>query len=183
MESAAGTSNSKTYLSLNDTDRDGLLDKAIPKNTKDATKHWIKLLNDYLKSRKIANSVDEILEPDLPRTLELFYSEITKNVAAKKTKKGTKTANENTNENNNNDTVTPERYSNTSIRAMRAAIKRYTEDKRQIDIMTNENFSRANKVFDAILKDNKSKGKGIIQHKETIRSEDLERLQDYFSNT
>ena len=47
--------------------------------------------------------------------------------------------------------------------------------------MMNEGFNRANKVFDAILKDNKSEGKGNIQHKQPITSEDMERLNDYFS--
>ena len=47
--------------------------------------------------------------------------------------------------------------------------------------MTNEVFNRATKVFDAILKDNKAKGKGNIKHKESISSEDIEKLNDYFS--
>ena len=64
---------------------------------------------------------------------------------------------------------------------MRAAIKRYTEEKRSLDILNNESFARANKVFSVVLKDNKVKGKGKIHHKEIIRSEDLEKLQDYFS--
>ena len=64
---------------------------------------------------------------------------------------------------------------------MRAAIKCYISDRRNIDFMTNEVFNRANKVFDAILKDNKAKWKGNIKHKESISSEDIEKLNDYFS--
>ena len=47
--------------------------------------------------------------------------------------------------------------------------------------MTSEAFNRANKVFDAILKDNKAKGRGNIKHKERISSEDIDKLHHYFS--
>lgn len=61
-----------------DEERNILLDSAIPKNTKNATKNWISTLNGYLKTKQIANNVDEILDSDLPRILEIFYSEVTK---------------------------------------------------------------------------------------------------------
>ena len=170
------------YLSLNDDDREGLLDSVVPKNTKNATKNWINVLNSYLKVKKIANNVDEILTVDLPRTLEIFYSEVTKDNGKQKQKKSPKNLNENSNNNNECDQkVVKERYSNTSMRAMRAAIKRYIDHKREVDVISNEKFIRANKVFDAILKDNKAHGKGNVQHKPAISATDLERLNDYFS--
>ena len=52
MESCSDQDATKRYLSLNDEDRNGLLDSAIPKNTKNATKHWMKVLNNYLKDKK-----------------------------------------------------------------------------------------------------------------------------------
>ena len=54
------------HLSLNEEDRNKLLESAIPQNTKNATKHWVRVINGYLKEKKIANSIDEILDVDLP---------------------------------------------------------------------------------------------------------------------
>ena len=162
---------------MNEDKIDLLLENAIPRNTKNSTKNGLNILNKYLQHRKIANSVDELMITDLPRTFELFYAEVTKNVSKPTNKK----SGENSNNNNANHSPDPERYWNTSMRAMRAAINRYLKDKIQVDIISDERFTKANKIFDAVLKDNKSKGKGSIKHKEPITSEDRERLNDYFS--
>ena len=82
-----------------------MVDNAIPQNTKNATKNWMSVLNGYLKTRKIANNIDELLDCDLPRTLEIFYSEVTKDNSKKGTKKKAK-SDENSNQNNNNDVPT-----------------------------------------------------------------------------
>ena len=158
------------HLDLSDEDRAKLLDGAVAKNTKNATQNWINVLNGYLKTRKIANSIDEILDVDLPRTLELFYSEVTKD-PNKRSKKESK---ENIN-------VSPERYSNTSMHALCAAVNRYIKKNRKIDIISDQRFEPANRMFEAILKDNKKTGKGAIRHKEPITEHDRERLSDYFS--
>ena len=73
-----------------------------------------------------------------------------------------------------------ERYCNTSMKSMRAGINRYMKDECEINIIAGEAFTKANKLFDAV-KDNKAKGKGSIQHKVAISTEDIQRLNDYFS--
>ena len=42
---------SNRHLSLKDEDIEKLLDSAVPKNTKNATKHWINVLNGYLQNK------------------------------------------------------------------------------------------------------------------------------------
>ena len=157
------------HLMLSDDDRKTLLKGTIPQNTKNATTNWIRVVNSYFKQRKIANNIDEILDVDLLRSLELLYSEVTKD--NNKTKKG-----------DNKENIKPERYCNTSMRAMRAAIKRYiAENRKGLDVIANDSFSDANKMFEAVLKTNKEMGKGSIQHKKPIVPEDREKLNDYFS--
>ena len=79
------------------------------------------------------------------------------------------------------DVKPPERYCNMSMKSLRAGINRYMKEKRGLDIIADQQFQRANKIFDAVLKDNKSKGKGVVHHKKPITSQDLECLNDYFS--
>ena len=161
----------KRHLSLNDNQIDQLLDNAVPKNTKNSTKNWMNVFRGYVKTKAIANCVEEILDVDLPKVMERFYAEVRKDLKAKNSK----------GKNKENIDETPERYCNTSMKSMRAAINRYMKEIRKIDIIGSEPFLRANKIFEAVLKDNKAKGKGRIQHKEPITSADLERLNDYFS--
>ena len=96
-----GCPQKKRFLSLNDEERNILLDSAIPKNTKNATNNWISTLNGYLKTKQIANNVDEILDSDLPQILEKFYSEVTKDNKKKKV--------------DGKENEQPERYCNTSM--------------------------------------------------------------------
>ena len=104
MENSLDVHRKKRFLSLNDEERNILLDSAIPKNTKNATKNWISTLNGYLKTKQIANNVDKILDSNLPRILEMFYSEVTKDNKKKKV--------------DGKENEQPERYCNTSMRAM-----------------------------------------------------------------
>ena len=72
MENSLDVHRKKRFLSLNDEERNILLDSAIPKNTKNATKNWISTLNGYLKTKQIANNVDEILDSACLRYLKSF---------------------------------------------------------------------------------------------------------------
>ena len=155
------------YLTLSDGDRDKLVDKAVPKSTKNATKNWMNVLNSYLKEKRVANDMSEILDADLPRLLHSFYSEVTKAPTKKDMQKENR--------------LPPERYSNTSMHALRAAINRYTEKDRKIDVISDQRFSEANQIFEAVLKVYKAVGKGAIKHKEPITEKDRQRLSDYFS--
>ena len=101
MENSLDVHRKKRFLSLNNEERNILLDSAIPKNTKNATKNWIRTLNGYLKTKQIANNVDKILDSDLPRILEMFYSEVTKDNKKKKV--------------DGKENEQPERYCNTSM--------------------------------------------------------------------
>lgn len=47
--------------------------------------------------------------------------------------------------------------------------------------MSDNKFIRCNELFKGVQVQGKKAGKGTVKHKDEIESEDLERLQDYFS--
>lgn len=156
MASCSDNGVSSRFLSLQENDRSKIRESRNKANTKNATKLWKNLLNQYLIEKDIAASIEHVTDADLPKVLEKFYSEI-------RTKK------------------THERYKNSSLRAIRAGVNRFIKDSRGIDIISDPKFMRTNDLFKGVTKENKEAGKGNVQHKVPISSEDLERLQDYFS--
>ena len=52
MEGCSDIQDKKRYLSLNDKDRDNLIDSVIPKNTKNSTKQWMNAFSTYVKEKK-----------------------------------------------------------------------------------------------------------------------------------
>lgn len=131
------------------------MDQRVKPNTKKATQTWLKCLNDYLKEKEIAENLDAVSDEQLPQVLFDFYTEV------RSTKNQT--------------------YKNTTLRCLRAGINRYVKEKRSIDIVLDRRFIQTNEIFKGIQKEGKKLGKGSIKHKDVIESEDMEKLQDYFS--
>lgn len=153
MASCSDNGEDSRFLKLNSDEKQQVFND---RNTRNATKLCKNLLEQYIIEREIEGTIDTIDDAALPNLLENFYAEI-------RTKKG------------------HQRYKNSSLKAIRASINRYMKESRGIDIISDPRFVRCNEMFKGVTKQNKAKGKGIIQHKEPISSQDLERLQDYFS--
>ena len=75
MESCSDNRIPKFFLSLNDEDRKSLLDSAIPQNIKHATNNRLKVVNNYLKTKRIVNDMDKILTLNSLHAVGLLYSE------------------------------------------------------------------------------------------------------------
>lgn len=156
MASCSDNGVSSRFLSLNEEQRSGIREDRNKQNTKNATKLWKNLIDQYVSEKEIAENLDGVSNEDLPDVLEKFYSEI-------RTKKS------------------HERYKNSSLRAIRASINRWVKEAHNIDIIADPKFLKCNDLFKGVTKQNKAAGKGDVKHKQPISSEDLERLQDYFS--
>lgn len=143
------------FGSLKDNDHQDILDERVKKNTQKATKVWLKVVSAYMKEKNLGVCIDEVTTEELPNFLFKFYSEVRKDNA--------------------------EIYSNTSLKAMRAAINRYIKETRSIDIVSDPKFMRTNELFKGVQLQGKKAGKGTVKHKDHIEPQDLERLQDYFS--
>lgn len=100
--------------------------------------------------------MESVEDDKLPELLEKFYLEV-------RTKKS------------------HDCYKNSTLRTIRASINRFIKETRSIDIIADHHFICCNGLFNGVTKENKAAGKGTVDHKQPISSEDLERLQDYFS--
>lgn len=143
------------WLDLNEDDTQDIMDSRQKHNTKKATKTWLKCVNDSIKDKKIAENLDAVDNKDLPDVIFKFYTE------ARTTKN--------------------ERYKNTTLKCLWAGLNRYIKEKRGIDIVSDPKFIHCNEIFKGIQKKGKEAGKGVVKHKDVIESQDMERLQDYFS--
>lgn len=143
------------YDQLNAARKENLMDIRVAPNTKKATKTWLKCINDYVTECELGQTIDDVTDENLPNVLFDFYTEVrsTKN----------------------------EVYKNTTLRCLRAGINRYIKEKRSIDIVADKRFIRTNEIFKGVQKEGKQMGKGAIKHKDVIESQDLEKLQGYFS--
>lgn len=156
MASCSDAGVSSRFLSLKTADRNLILTDRNKKNTQNATKLWKNLIDQYILEKELGANLEAIEDDKLPELLEQFYADI-------RTKKD------------------HDRYKNSSLRAIRAGINRFIKESRSIDIIADKRFIRANELFKGVAKQNKQAGKGTVNHKSPILSEDLEKLQDYFS--
>ena len=69
-----------------------------------------------------------------------------------------------------------EKYKATSLRAQRHALQRFILQKRDIDIIKDVRFDKANRCFQAVLAELKREGKGSIDHHAVIEEGDLKKL-------
>lgn len=143
------------FATKTDAQRQDTLDGRIKENTKKATKVWMNVVTAYIKEKQLGVCIEEIPTDQLPTFLFNFYSEVRKD---------------------NKDL-----YSNTSLKAMRAAINRHLKETRSLDIVADSRFIRCNELFKGVQLEGKKAGKGTVKHKDEIEPEDFEKLQDYFS--
>ena len=133
--SVRNSNTERQFKTISKQERDNILEQKDPINTKKSTKLWMGCFREYLTQKQLSQP-EAIEVVDLPEILETFYSEVQK--------KGRNKNKENVEE--------EESYKNTTLRTMRAAIARFYRETRSLDIISNENFIRANAVFTGIQK-------------------------------
>lgn len=159
-DSGAKKGKKRRFATVNNEKREGIMEKWNKPNTNKATKLWVNCFTDFLEEKEY-NKIDLLTDAELPTILENFYTEVRR---------------KNLKDNNEEDTM----YSNTTLRAIRAALNRYFKEKRGIDIISNNAFIKANQLFTRMQKINKEEGRGTIKHKEPISKPDLQKLNTYF---
>ena len=161
----------RTFKTSSKEDIENILEQKDPVNTKKSMKLWMNCFRQYL-SAKSKPSPEDILSDELPETLQLFYAEVQK--------KGKKTDRQNISDDEKIAFDEVEGYKNTTMRTIRAAIARFYHETRSLDIISNENFIRANAIFTGIQKINNKKGLGTINRKTPINEHDISQLIEYF---
>lgn len=144
-----------------------VMDKRKAPNTNKATKLWLQCFTDYLLEKDLPK-IETLTINTLPTILENFYTDVRKKEAQSNP------------ENEAGDDDDQRLYKNTTLKAIRAALGRYFKEKLSIDIMSNENFIRANQIFEGVQRINKEKGKGNVTNKPPIDDSDLTKITHYF---
>ena len=71
-------------------------------------------------------------------------------------------------------------YKLQSLKCIRAGINRYMKAEKGKDIISNENFVKANEMFEAVRVNAKKQGRGVKKSTPPITLIDLERIAEYF---
>ena len=130
-----------------------ILDERNAKNTKRATKNNMKIFYDYLEGKNYKPLLD-LADEELPDILFKFYGDLRR--------------------------MNGEVYKLQSLKCIRAGINRYTKAERNLDIISDVRFSRANELFKGKSKVVCKEGKGSTKLYPVIADEDLERIATYF---
>ena len=120
-------------------------------------------------SEKQLPDIDPVLNDELPSILENFYAEVCKKNAAEN------------DENASLEDSNSKRHKNTTLKSIRSALVRHFKQTCLIDIIKNENFIRANEVFQGIQQINKTDGFGEIKSIPPMNDPDLKLMMDYFT--
>ena len=158
-ESNSSWSKHDGFTELNKEQRDVIIAKKNAKNTHRSTNTWVTRLNKFGQKIGMGDFLEEVADSDLADLIEEFYA------AIKKNPKGNYC----------------DSYKNLSLKVMRAGINRHLKEKRSIDMLNDPIFLHCNSLLQGLLKEGKAKGLGKVDHKPLITSEDLEKLNDYFS--
>ena len=164
MQSKFQNNNNLGFKRHSEDERKKLMEDSIPQNTKNATKTWMKVLNNYVKqvNGNLDITVEDICTEELPQLLYEFYCDVKY---------------KNYNEQNPDEC---EKYKNTSMKSIHGVTNRYMKNSREIDIMKDVHFTKSNEMFKAVTKENKKQGKDNIEHKAIICAEDMKAIDKYF---
>ncbi len=143
------------FAALNEDQQQQLLENRQSNNTRVQTKSHLRLLNDYLSEKKL-KKLEEFTDVELPDLLFSFYTNVRKEEG--------------------------EIYKLASIKCIRASINCYMKDNRNIDIIADPRFVKANQMFKAVTVKTKKQGKAVTISKRVISSEDMQKLAEYFQN-
>ena len=145
--------------SIDEDEMEKMESDAVPQSTSHATKSGVKKLTNWLKKLKINVNFHSITKQYLCKGLRRFYAECKRE---------------------NGKPLTP-----SSLVGTRAAISRYviaTPFYHSINLVSGENFTLANKMFDTKCKLYYKSNNPKPKHKAVIEEEDMKRLGQYFKN-
>ena len=145
--------NIKRFTAKSEQEKADILEGRNAKNTKRATKSNMKTFLDFLREKGLPDLEDMDVK-QLANVLEDFYANLRR--------------------------LDGEDYKLQSIKCIRAGINRWTKANRNIDIISDVRFSRANEMFKGVSKIARQTGKGSTKSYPVIAQEDLERIATYF---
>lgn len=147
-------SGQKRFFTKTTVEKKAIFDQRKAPGTNEATKVWIRCLNDYLAEKKLPD-IDTISTDELPNVLSDFYTELRKVDA-----KG--------------------QYKTSTLKCIRAAINRYLKGNRSLDILSDPRFLSSNEMFTGVAKKAKEEGRGEVDSRPPIEEQDMKKISAYF---
>ena len=137
---------------------DALVRSAVPKNTRVATSFWINIFPEFCQERRVSIQFQTCTAEELIDALFRFYKGL-------RTKAGGF-------------------YKKLSYLSARGSIGRYftVELKRPFNVFQTPALQESNRVLNAVLVENKTRGEDSTVHKEDIEGDDATRLDAYFDD-
>ena len=145
----------ETFVDTKESDIEDLIRDSKSINTQKSTNTALTRLKAYLKVRGLA-PFEELQDDELPEIITKFYTDV------RTRSKG-------------------ELYKTSSFKVLRAGLNRYFKMQRNMDIVSDERFMRANLVFESVQVKAKKIGKGVTASTAHISENDLQRIAAYFS--
>ena len=143
------------FAATSEEERNKILSDRHRKNTDRATKSNMKILSEYLLEKGYPPLL-EICDEALPDLFEKFYTDLRK--------------------------MDGDIYKITSLKCIRAGINHEMKQTRNIDIILDTRFVKANEMFRGVTKQAKKQGKGVIKGTKDISDDDMEKIGQYFDH-
>lgn len=119
-------------------------------NTKKSMKVAVKCFRDFLTEREMSANFEDLPIDDLNKSLKSFY------VGARKT--------------------SGDLFKKSALQNICYGLKRFLQEKRNIDNVKDSEFNESNEIFRAVSTDLKRKGLGGTDHHPPISEQDLQKL-------
>ena len=150
----AANAGPKRFAQVSDEVVNNMAKKKNAKRTDESTKSAVKILQDYCHEAGIHFPDNTATAVDLDSILSKFY-------IGARTRKG-------------------EMYKINSMKSIRFALQRFFLQSNLVDIINDPGLNDSNKVFQNVLKDVKTAGKGDTDHYPEVEPEDLKKLHESF---
>ena len=147
--------NKDNFVETSEQEVEELLKGSKANNTNKSTESSLNRFRKFLQVQDLPE-LEDLKDQDLPDILTKFYTDV-------RTKKS------------------GELYKTSSFKVIRAGLNRYFKRQRNIDIVADEKFMRANLIFDSVQVKAKKSGKGAITATPHISPEDIQRIGNYLN--
>ena len=146
--------NLDTFVDTTEEELNELLENRKSKNTNRSTKSALSRFKTFLQVRNLP-VMEDLDVKDLPSILSKFYTDV-------RTKKS------------------GEQYQTGSFKVIRAGLNRYFKVEKNIDIVSDPAFMKANMIFESVQVKAKKSGKGATRSTPQISDTDLIKIGAYF---
>ncbi len=141
------------FKSTSEAERQKILEDRNSSSTNKATKHMLRILEEYIIEREVPK-LEDTTDDQLPHLLECFYTELRQQDGSM--------------------------YKLAILKCIHTGLNHHFKDTRNLDIISDIRFTKANQMFKGVAVQTRKAGLGSTKSFPVIPDKDMERLGDYF---